>query len=103
MATVKELQELLADMYSPDEEIAYSLWNVLDVQSQAEDSGIVLSEGQARTVLNRVHRKQDAGIGINWDVVQVHMEETNFCEVCAGEPNCQLEAFQDCQYNPANK
>lgn len=31
------------------------------------------------------------------------VNENLTCESCNGEPYCDLESFQDCQYNPANQ
>ena len=30
------------------------------------------------------------------------MYEDKECETCVGKTDCDLEAFQDCQYNPLN-
>jgi len=36
-------------------------------------------------------------------LIEEEMYEEETCEGCKGNPYCQLEAFQDCQHNPANK
>ena len=50
-----------------DDEIAI-IWSAADVLEIRPD----LSQEQAEDVLVHAHRKHDAGIGINWDVLDVH-------------------------------
>jgi len=33
---------------------------------------------------------------------EIKMYESEECKTCKGKTNCELEAFQDCQYNRAN-
>lgn len=72
MAKVQEVIGRL-DGYKPDDVIAVAIWCVEDVLDRARELGIKLSKEQAEVVLERVDRKQDASIGISWDVIDVHL------------------------------
>jgi hypothetical protein len=47
------------------------IWGIEDVQSVRPD----LSDEQAWDVLQAVLRYRDAGIGINWEVIESHAEQ----------------------------
>jgi len=51
------------------------IWTTEDVRQRADESGIRFSEKEAKQVLSRVLEKFDAGIGICWDVLDVHIRE----------------------------
>jgi len=57
------------------------VWEVEDVQTLRPD----LSDDQAWQVLEQAERRHDAGIGINWDVLEMHAE-TVFPEPIGEEP-----------------
>ena len=46
-------------------------WSFIDVQS-LDDS---LTDDQAREILQNVKEGQDAELGVNWDVIQCHIDE----------------------------
>jgi hypothetical protein len=50
--------------------IAVSIWTVEDVFTMAEKMEAALTVKEAEEILEEVHRKQDANIGINWDVIE---------------------------------
>lgn len=45
------------------------LWLQEDILDRAEERGIGLSKKQADEILDLVERKQDACIGVNWNVL----------------------------------
>ena len=47
------------------------VWNIDDVQELRPD----LTDEQAREVLQQAQDRHDAGIGINWDVLEIHADE----------------------------
>lgn len=58
-----------------DPKYLYSSWNVEDVYACAKDRfNIEISEECAIAVLDNIGRSHDATIGINWDVIEVHIE-----------------------------
>jgi len=57
-----------------DDKIA-DIWTTEDVRERGEEIGIRLSEEEAKQVLSRVLEKFDAGIGICWEVLDVHIRE----------------------------
>lgn len=73
MAKVIELINKLQTGYQPDEEIAYAIWNRRDVLSSAESGNVKLSEAQADSVLDRVHRCATSTAGITWDLLDQHV------------------------------
>lgn len=50
------------------------LWHVDDVIHQARQKGIILSKEQAKDALALAKKNHDAGIGINWDVLDVWID-----------------------------
>ena len=60
----KEYEEILPDEIS-------SKWHVDDVKSLDE----TLTDDEAREVLQRAEENFDASLGINWDVLQFHIDE----------------------------
>jgi hypothetical protein len=59
----------LQQMYDPNTTIA-SLWSIEDVKSRRES----LTDEQCMQVLHRVDDRRDAEIGINWDVIDFHID-----------------------------
>ncbi len=52
-----------------------SYWTIDDVQSLQEDGAERITDEQARQVLRRADLHHDAAIGINWDVLQEHLNK----------------------------
>jgi hypothetical protein len=81
MPTAASLIDYINEQYEPDAVIAYSVWNINDILPDEEDSehdvkgAQSLTEDDAREILDRVHRRQDASIGINWEVIATHVSE----------------------------
>jgi acyl-homoserine lactone acylase PvdQ len=49
-------------------------WSTDDVLILAEQMGAELSEQQADEILDRLLRNHDADVGINWGVIEYHIE-----------------------------
>jgi hypothetical protein len=49
-------------------------WHIEDVMEVAENMGIEISEEDAEWVLNDVADNFDANIGINWDVIEMALQ-----------------------------
>lgn len=61
---------LAAKLTADDPDQVSVSWHIEDVQ-EVDDS---LSDEQARAVLRYAKRKHDATIGINWEVLQYHID-----------------------------
>lgn len=53
----------------PDEHYAVAIWCTDDVHAVAAKLGIVLTDEEAEEIIDTIDRRQDAEIGINWDVL----------------------------------
>ena len=56
--------------YDENDTVASSIWLAEDVLSIAHELGKTLSRQQANEALNFIERKQDANVGINWDIIK---------------------------------
>ena len=52
-----------------DEVIALSCWTIFDVMERAKDLGKTVTKEDVEKILFMIDKKQDANIGINWDVL----------------------------------
>jgi hypothetical protein len=50
-----------------------STWECVDIESVAEDLGVSLSDEDIVAILHRICDYFDANVGINWDVIAVHI------------------------------
>lgn len=50
-------------------------WSAGDILSYAEEDGISLTKDEALDILNGLLENHDAGIGINWDVISMAIQE----------------------------
>jgi hypothetical protein len=74
MAKVKDIIERLQTR-DPEEEIAVSIWSADDVKNTSEnDTNIILTDEQATAIIKEVDHYHDACVGINWDVIQCHID-----------------------------
>jgi len=53
-------------------------WSTEDVLGKAEEMDIELTEEQADAILDNIERSHDACVGINWDVIEYHIESLSF-------------------------
>ena len=71
-------QEKTADLDGANLDGMYELtirWTIEDVKTLNPD----LTDQQAEAVLKRTLRHHDAAVGINWDILQVHIDEVLKC------------------------
>jgi hypothetical protein len=61
--------------YNADTPCAFALWLPEDVEQQAEHEGKSLTQEQIADVLEGVHRRHDATIGISWDTISCWLED----------------------------
>ena len=50
-------------------------WSTEDVLHQAKEKGVKLTEDEANDILLHMERKHDACIGINWDTIDVYIDD----------------------------
>ena len=50
-------------------------WSTNDVLSRAEDMGVEITGEQADEILQNVFDNHDATIGVNWEVIEFHIED----------------------------
>lgn len=67
---IVDLQLDIHDLMAKQRMIA-DIWSIEDVQSQCER----LTDDEAWSVLQRVERRFDAGVGINWEVIDLIADE----------------------------
>ena len=53
-------------------------WSTEDVLGKAEEMDVELTEEQADVILDNIERSHDASVGINWDVIEYHIESLAF-------------------------
>jgi len=66
---VKTIIQDLTENHNPNEHLMISSWTVGDIQGQADDIGVELSDDEAIEVMEYIERYFDACVGINWDVI----------------------------------
>lgn len=77
--TVKEIKQFVSTLpsgiqsFNPDQEIAV-LWSILDVQHEAKDRDLELTDKEAKDLLDDMSSNHDATIGINWDVINTYLD-----------------------------
>lgn len=55
-----------------DDKIAI-VWTVEDIIEYAEDKDIKISEEEAKNILQEILSNQDSEIGVNWSVIDYHV------------------------------
>jgi len=76
LPTVQEEIEHLQKYYDRGDVIAAAIWGVDDVLERAKEREINVTEEQARNILELIHRRQDATLGITWDTIDCYLEES---------------------------
>jgi hypothetical protein len=69
MTQVKTIIQDLTENHNPNEHLMISSWTVGDIQGQADDIGVELSDDEAVEVMEYIGGRMDACVGINWDVI----------------------------------
>jgi len=49
-------------------------WHIDDVFCRAKEKGINITEEQAIEILQNIKHNHDATIGVNWDVIDCHLD-----------------------------
>jgi hypothetical protein len=49
-------------------------WSTDDVLMRADAWGIIITEEQGDEILQKVFDSHDAGIGVNWEVIDFHID-----------------------------
>jgi len=50
------------------------IWCATDVKERAKEKGIELTQEKVKNILESMKRRHDACIGINWDVIDTHID-----------------------------
>jgi len=74
VTTAKEVIECL-QKYDENEEIAVAIWSEVDVLERAKEREIAITREQAKSIIDLIHRKQDASLGISWDTIDCYLDE----------------------------
>jgi hypothetical protein len=65
--------------YPKGAHIAYSIWQVDDVLEKAKEMEVEISETEANEIIDFVHNKRDAELGISWMTIEtaidIYMDE----------------------------
>lgn len=75
---VKDLIKHLESTYDPDDHIAYDIWTIDDVIEHAFNHYSErqwVTEESAINVIESMDNRKDASIGLNWDVLDAHLEQ----------------------------
>ena len=72
------VEELIAHLktYDPTAIVAYDLWQTEDVIHEGKDrlDPVEVTQEQAEEVLLRMNHKKDCNVGLNWDVMNYHLD-----------------------------
>lgn len=69
MPKIRDLKKRLEE-YDDDTPCAYALWLPEDVREQVAAWLHEISDEDVETTLDTMHRRHDATIGMNWDVLE---------------------------------
>jgi len=69
MPTRQSIIQKLKQHHKPNDVIAVAVWTVQDVLDRAKELHTPITENEAEEILEDIHHRQDANIGINWDVI----------------------------------
>lgn len=75
MTTVRDLIAHLQHHYAPDDTIAAAIWQVDDVQCQAEARGLAISDDHAAEILERIDSNHDGCLGITWNTIDIWLDQ----------------------------
>jgi len=66
------------ETYDPEEEMCVLIWVGDDVRCVAKEKGMELTDEQVDEVVDTLHRRHDASIGVSWDVIDVNLDWIEF-------------------------
>ena len=75
MTTVRDLIAHLQRNYQAHDTIATAIWQVADVQCQAEARGLAISDERATDILERIDSNHDGCLGITWDTIDFWLDQ----------------------------
>jgi predicted nucleotidyltransferase len=75
LPTIDELIVYLQRNYKPKDVVCYQLWTTEDIVDVARENGWSITKAIAEATLEVMDKKWDAGIGLNWDVIEVYVHE----------------------------
>ncbi len=67
--------EQLQEQHDPETELVGVIWLKEDVIWRASDRGLTVSDEEASEVLEALANNHDACIGINWDIIDYHLDD----------------------------
>ena len=75
MVTVQERIEWLQRNYNQSDVIACPIWTIDDVLGRAKERGIAVTKEQAEGIVDRMDRRHNAELGINWDTIDAYLDD----------------------------
>ena len=73
MATKTEVEELVRTLPSK-EHFACVIWSTADVKAKANEIHKRISTAKANDIIDQIHKRHDAGMGITWDTLESYIE-----------------------------
>ena len=73
MSTVAEEIKRLQNQ-DPNEEICLIIWSLEDVEHQAKEDGVELTDQECVDVLGMLKKYHDCSYGISWDTISSHID-----------------------------
>jgi len=76
MATIGEEIKRLQSQYSAnlEEHVAVVVWSEDDVIGRARERGITLTRQEAQGIIDAIHRRHSATLGITWDTIDCWLD-----------------------------
>lgn len=73
------IEKIIEDMQrlhtNPKEHFAVVIWSEDDVLSRARERGTKITREQAQEIIDRIHRKHNASLGISWDTIDTYLDD----------------------------
>jgi hypothetical protein len=73
MANTTEVEELVRTLPSK-EHFACVIWSTADVKAKAKEMHKRISTAKANDIIDQIHKRHDAGMGITWDTLESYIE-----------------------------
>ena len=73
MATKAEVEEMVRTL-PIKEHFACVIWSTADVIGKAKEMHKRISTAKANDIIDHIHRRHDAGLGITWDTLESYIE-----------------------------
>lgn len=72
---VRDLIAHLEANFTPDQEIAYTIWSTEDVDTLCDENGLDLSKEEKEEAIRLIHRISGGETGITWDTIEYAIDE----------------------------